>query len=171
VSLTRARRQRRVASATPTRSEALSPMPTPAPADSHLHSHQAGARPHTTQVLGRDAIRRRTEQQGTIERPRARASNQPHADRGTISREGRPRTESAHQETRAHWQQVQRWFWFTENGDMPTKELVVPLGEQYENGPHMMTRFRTQDGRIRSCSIDYFERNTEICTTMRRLAS
>lgn len=67
-----------------------------------------------------------------------------------------------------HWQQSQRWFWFGEAFASEARELVVPLGESFEQGPHVMTRFRTQDGRIRSCSVEYFERNTELCTTMRR---
>jgi len=70
-----------------------------------------------------------------------------------------------------HWQQCMHWFWFGETDTSGIRTLVVPLGETYEQGPHLMTRFRTQDGRIQSCSVEFFERNTERCRTMRRLAA
>lgn len=70
-----------------------------------------------------------------------------------------------------HWQQSMHWFWFGEADTSGIRTLVVPLGETYEQGPHLMTRFRTQDGRIQSCSVEFFERNTERCRTMRRLAA
>lgn len=70
-----------------------------------------------------------------------------------------------------HWQQSQHWFWFGEADTSGIRTLVVPLGETYEQGPHLMTRFRTQDGRIQSCSVEFFERHTERCRTMRRLAA
>ena len=71
----------------------------------------------------------------------------------------------------AHWQQSKDWFWFGEADTSGIRPLVVPLGETYEQGPHLMTRFRTQDGSIRSCSVEFFERNTERCRTMRRLTA
>ena len=67
----------------------------------------------------------------------------------------------------ANWQRTDRWFWFGEASLTGPRELVVPLGEHVEQGPHQMTRFRTLVGAIRACSVEYFERNTELAQGLR----
>lgn len=67
----------------------------------------------------------------------------------------------------AHWRQSNRWFWFGSAELGASRLLVVPTGETFEQGPHQMTRFRTQDGVIQTCSVAYFEAHTVPAQGMR----
>jgi hypothetical protein len=59
-----------------------------------------------------------------------------------------------------HWKQPERWFWLTHPETME-RELVKPSGTTHTQGPHEMVEFTTQGGSIKTCSMGFFEANTQ----------
>lgn len=60
----------------------------------------------------------------------------------------------------AHWQQPERWFWLT-HPESFDRELVKPSGTSHIQGPHEMVEYTTQGGSIKTCSMGFFEANTQ----------
>lgn len=63
-------------------------------------------------------------------------------------------------QSKAHWQQPERWFWLTHPESLE-RELVKPSGTTHTQGPHEMVEFTTQGGSIKTCSRGFFEANTQ----------
>lgn len=57
------------------------------------------------------------------------------------------------------YKKTEQWFWLAVASAFDGRLLVKPTGEQIDQGPLPMTHYRTQDGQLGTCSIDYFEAN------------